>query len=264
MKTSSGSDGDPRDWTPPPPGWRLRGILLLLPAVLFAFSYVFLLILVLLLLPGWSRRHRTGLIRAWGRSLLWLFGVKLELHGLENRDIPGAKILATNHVSLLDLMVYSAAWADNGTVIYKKEFGKIPLIGRCMRLLGFVAVDRRNPEAARKSMAEAAEGIRERGLAVWIAPEGTRSRQGGLQEFKMGAFHLALQTGAPIVPTIMRGVSEVNPMGSLIVRPGTVRVDFLAPVFPNGWTRATLRRNSRDLRAVFLQYLPAAEGPGPS
>ncbi len=250
----------PLDWKPPKPGGRWRGILVLLPAVIFAFGYVLWLIPTLLLFKKWSQRHRTALIRGWGKALLWMFGVRLELGGLENRDAPGAKILATNHVSLLDLMIYSAAWGDGGTVIYKKEFGKIPLIGRCMRLLDFIAVDRGNPEAARKSMADAATGIRERELAVWIAPEGTRSRKGGLQEFKMGAFHLAMQTGAPIVPCIMRGVSEVNPIGSLIVRSGTVRVDYLPPVHPQGWKRSNLREKATELRRLFLRYLPAASG----
>lgn len=253
-------EGTPREWQGPPPGGPLRGIVMFLPAVIWAFGYVMWLILTLLLFPGWSRRNRTPIIRAWGKVLLWMFGVKLELHGLENRDLDEARILATNHVSLLDLMVYSAAWAGNGTVIYKREFERIVLIGRCMRLLDFISVDRSDPEAARRSMAEAAHGIRERGQAVWIAPEGTRSRKGGLQRFKMGTFHLALQTGAPIVPSIMRGVAELNPMGSLLVRPGTVRIDFLQPIRPDGWTRQGLHRHAEEVREVFLRYLPAAPG----
>ncbi|MHC4838755.1 MAG: lysophospholipid acyltransferase family protein, partial [Planctomycetota bacterium] len=98
----------------------------------------------------------------------------------------------------------------------------------------------------------------------WIAPEGTRSRKGGLQRFKMGAFHLALQTGAPIVPSIMRGVAELNPMGSLIVRSGTVRIDFLEPIRPDGWTRQELHRHAEEVRAVFLRYLSAAPGAEPA
>ncbi|MHC4837326.1 MAG: lysophospholipid acyltransferase family protein, partial [Planctomycetota bacterium] len=122
-------EGTPREWQGPPPGGPLRGIVMFLPAVVWAFGYVMLLIPTLLLFPGWSRRNRTPIIRTWGKVLLWMFGVKLDLHGLDNRDLDEARILATNHVSLLDLMVYSAAWAGNGTVIYKREFERIPLIG---------------------------------------------------------------------------------------------------------------------------------------
>ena len=250
--------GAPLQWEPPKPGGALRAVLMILPAVLWAFGYIIWLIGVLLLMPSWSRRNRLKLLRGWGKGLCWLFGIKLDLHGLENRDADGPRILAVNHVSLVDLFVWSAAWAHPGTVIYKKEFGRIPLMGRVMRMLGFIEVDRGNSEAARDTMALAARRIRDEGLGLWIAPEGTRSRQGGLQDFKMGAFHLALQTKAPIVPCIMRGADTVNPMGSFIVRSGTIRIDFLPPVDTADWSRRELREKSRELRELFLRFLPPA------
>ncbi|MHC4824879.1 MAG: lysophospholipid acyltransferase family protein [Planctomycetota bacterium] len=248
----------PLEWEAPARGRALRGILMIVPAFLWAFGYIVFLILALLLLPGWTSRHRLGLLRNWGKGLLWMFGIRLDLHGLENRDFQGAKIMAVNHVSLVDLFVYSAAWAHPGTVLYKKEFGRIPLMGRVMRMLGFIQVDRGNSEAARSSVAQAAQRIRDEGLAMWIAPEGTRSRLGGLQKFKMGAFHLALQTGAPLVPAIMRGADLVNPMGSWIVRSGTIRVDFLPPIDTAGWNRRELRKKSEEVRELFLRFLPEA------
>lgn len=248
----------PLEWEAPPRGGALRGLLMIVPAFLWAFGYILFLIFALPLAPGWSRRHRLGLLRRWGKGLLWLFGIRMELHGLEHRDLTGAKILVVNHVSLVDLFVYSAAWAHPGTVIYKKEFGRIPLMGRLMRMLGFIEIDRGNNEAARQSVAQAAQRIREEGLAMWIAPEGTRSRLGGLQKFKMGAFHLALQTQAPLVPTIMRGADLVNPMGSWIVRSGTIRLDFLPPIETKNWTRGELREKSTEVRELFLRFLPEA------
>ena len=250
--------GAPLNWEPPKPGGVIRAVLMIVPAVLYAFLYILVLILLLLLLPGWSRKHRQGLLRGWGKGLCWLFGIKLELHGLENRDQDGPRILAVNHVSLVDLFVWSAAWSHPGTVIYKKEFGRIPLMGRVMRMLGFIEVDRGNSEAARSSMALSAQRIRDEGLALWIAPEGTRSRLGGLQEFKMGAFHLALQTSAPIIPCIMRGADTVNPMGSLLVRSGVIRIDFLPAVDTVEWRRRELREKSKELRELFLRFLPSA------
>ncbi len=248
----------PLEWEAPPVGGPIRGILMIVPGFLWAFGHIIFLIFALLLAPKWVQRHRLGLLRSWGTVLLWLFDIKLELHGLENRDFPGAKILAVNHVSLVDLFVYSAAFAEPGTLIYKREFGRIPLMGRVMRMLDFIEVDRGNREAARQSMEVAAKRIRDKGLALWIAPEGTRSRVGGLQEFKMGAFHLAMQTGAPIVPCIMRGADKVNPMGSWIVRSGTIRVDFLPPIETKHWQRRDLRQHSKDVRELFLRFLPAA------
>lgn len=253
------STGDaPLKWEAPKVGGAFRGIVMILPAFLWAFGHIIFLIIALFVAPGWCSKHRQSLLRAWGAGLLWLFGIKLDLHGLENRDFEGAKILAVNHVSLVDLFIWSAVWRHPGTVLYKKEFGRIPLMGRVMRMLGFIEVDRGNKESARDSVALAAKRIREEGLAMWIAPEGTRSRQGGLQEFKMGAFHLAMQTQSPIVPSIMRGAEKVNPMGSFIMRSGTVRIDFLPPIPTADWNRRELRTKSVEIRELFLQFLPKA------
>jgi len=248
----------PLKWEAPKVGGPIRGFLMILPAFLWAFGHIFFLIIALFVAPGWCKKHRQNLLRAWGGGLLWLFGIKLDLHGLENRDFEGAKILAVNHVSLVDLFVWSAIWCHPGTILYKKEFGRIPLMGRVMRMLGFIEVDRGNREAARDSVALAAKRIREEGLCMWIAPEGTRSRLGGLQEFKMGAFHLAMQTQSPIVPSIMRGADKINPMGSLLMRSGTIRIDFLPPIPTEDWQRRELRTKSVQIRELFLQFLPEA------
>ena len=216
------------------------------------------MLFVMACMPRYFERNRTRVTSSWGRGLLRIFGIKMDLHGLENRDIEGAKILAINHVSIVDLFIYSAAWTDHGTMIYKKEFDKVPLMGRVMRMIGFIPVDRSDHRASVKSMAEAAKRIRETGLSIWIAPEGTRSRRGGVQEFKMGAFHMAMQTGAPIIPCIMRGAGEVNKMGSKIIRSGTIRVDFLEPIQTEDWKRFELRDKAVDLRKQFLKYLPPA------
>ncbi|MFT5150258.1 MAG: putative phosphoserine phosphatase/1-acylglycerol-3-phosphate O-acyltransferase, partial [Planctomycetota bacterium] len=95
------------------------------------------------------------------------------------------------------------------------------------------------------------------------APEGTRSRRGGLQRFKLGAFHLATTTGVPIVPMIMRGVDRVLPMGSFIVRSGRIRVDYLPPIDPTGWELEEVREHADEIREQFLQYLPPAPEPEP-
>jgi 1-acyl-sn-glycerol-3-phosphate acyltransferase len=241
-------------------GGRLRGILTLPVAAVFGFLYPLCLIPPAVLTPKWFTPRRATAVRNWGRFLLWLWGVKLEVHGREHHSGAGARILLFNHVSLIDLMALSAAWGEHDTVVYKKEFGKIPIIGRCMRVLGFVAVDRGDRARAKESIAEAARVINEQEMGVWIAPEGTRSRKGGLQDFKMGPFHMALATGAPLVPVISRGIEQIAPMGSLLVRPGVVRVDYLEPISTDGWQRRDLRDRAREVRRVFLQYVPPAPG----
>ncbi len=245
-------------WDGPQPGgvWRAR---FLFPfACFWCFFYLGFLALVVGVFPKRSRKWRTPLIRAWGKSMLFMFGVKLEVHGAQYRDLPGAKILLANHVSLIDLFIYSGEWADPGSVMYKKEFSKIPLFGFLMPRLGFIAVDRHNRGKAQESMAEAASRINDDGVSVWMAPEGTRSRGKGLGHFKLGAFHIALETKAPIVPSVMRGLEKINPGGGMTLLSGTVRIDYLPPIETKNWGRADLRNKSREVRNQFLRYLPPA------
>ncbi len=253
----------PREWSPPPPGGRWRGVLILLPLAFWSFLYPLLGALFLLLWPRRLADLRHVLIRFWGRSGLALMGVRLEVHGRERLEGPGPALILFNHVSLLDLWLVTALWPRNGTVLYKREFDRIPILGFAMRVCGMIPIDRRNREEALRTLQEAAERIRRQNCRLIVAPEGTRSRRGGLQDFKMGPFHLAAETGAPVVPLIYRGVEAVLPMGAWIPRPGLVRADVLDPVPTADWKETDLRAQARELRALFLRYLPPAPGSEP-
>ena len=249
-----------KKWRGPKPGSVIRARFMLIPGIIYCFGYLAFLAFVLACFPKWSKKNRTPLIRYWGRGLLKIFGVKLEVYGQEHRDATGPKILLANHVSLIDLFIYSGQWADPGSVMYKKEFAKIPLFGFIMPRLGFIAVDRGNRERAQNSMSKAAERINKDGIAIWIAPEGTRSRGKGLGNFKMGAFHIALETKAPIVPSVMQGLELLNPGGGLLLKSGTVRIDYLRPIETKTWDRKNLREKSNQIRNQFLQYLEPSNG----
>ena len=210
-------------------------------------------------LASLSKNFRRGgflpWVQAWGRLPLRAMGIRLDVHGLERRDDPGPKLLLFNHVSLLDLFVLASLCPARPIVLYKKEFGRIPGIGWAMSATGMIPVDRSNHEAALRSVTAAGERILAERATVIMAPEGTRSRRGGLQEFKLGAFHLAANTGVPIVPLVMRGIDSVLPMGSHFARSGVVRVDFLEPIDTTGWESERAREHAREVREVFLRYL---------
>ncbi len=246
--------GDPAPWDARP-GSRLRGFLLFPLAAGYAFGYALIGSLWANILPSSFQRHRTAIIHGWGKGLLRILGIRLVVHGAENLG-PAPRIVVFNHVSLLDLMVLTAMWPEHCTVLYKREFHRIPVLGRAMRAALFIPVDRGNREAAQRSIAAATAKVREEGWSILIAPEGTRSRQGGLQPFKMGPFHLAIQTRAPVVPMIFRGIDQVLPMGRLVPRTGAVRVDVLEPVDTREWRSQDVRERADEIREIFLRYVP--------
>ncbi|MDP6539997.1 MAG: lysophospholipid acyltransferase family protein [Planctomycetota bacterium] len=236
----------------------LRGFLLLLPVACFVLVGAAGLALFALLTPGSTAHRSLPLIHLWGRVPLWAFGVRLEVHGAERLDEPGAHIVLFNHVSLLDMFVLASICPHHPVGLYKAELGRVPGLGWAFRALGMVPVDRRNHEKALASVAELKRRMDAEHSTVILAPEGTRSRRGGLQQFKLGSFHLAAQTGAPVVPLIMRGIPDVLPMGSFLVRSGTVRLDFLEPIDTSDWSAERVREHAADVREVFLRYLEPA------
>ncbi len=247
----------------------MRGWIALPFALLFAFPVAAGVGLWAALFPRHFRPRMKGTIQFWGRMLLRLLGVRLIEEGRENLA-GGGQILMTNHVSVFDLLIYASIWPEGGTVIYKQEFHRIPIIGRTMRALGFIAIDRSNRAAGKASLERAAQRVREDGATIMIAPEGTRSRHGRLLPFKKGPFHLALATRAPVVVGIMQGVEQVSPDGSWVARPGTVRVRFLPPVPTEDWSSSQLNEHMNQVRGLFLEHLeedrpraPASDSPTP-
>ena len=93
------------------------------------------------------------------------------------------------------------------------------------------------------------------GMSVVIAPEGTRSLTPRLGRFKKGPFHMAMQAGAPIVPVVIRNSYEVMPRGSLLLRPGTVRVCALPPIDVTKWNVEDLDDHIADVQALFQRTL---------
>lgn len=259
MDRTAGADegGGTKAWNPP-----LRGLLAFPFAFVFAFGYAGWALLLSIVAPRHFRRVGHQMPARWGRILLRIFGVRLEVVGGERLEEPGPRIVLFNHQSLLDLALLTAVWGPRTTVLYKQEFHSIPILGRAMRAFRLIPVDRANREAAGRSLREAAERIRERDAVLLVAPEGTRSRDGRLGPFKLGPFRLAVQTGAPLCPMVFEGVWAVLPMGRWVPRPGTVRIEVLEAVPTDGWAEADVAARAEAVRRLFLERLgPVSREP---
>lgn len=153
-------------------------------------------------------------------------GIQVRVVGLEN--IPAQpSILMSNHVSNLDPPVLLPSVPGMTSVMLKKSLMKIPLLGTAMRMGKYVPVARgHSREDAVRSVAAAADALKS-GMHITIFPEGTRSPDGRLLPFRKGAFFLAAETGAPIVPVVIHGTARMMPRDTLKITPGTATVQFL-------------------------------------
>jgi 1-acyl-sn-glycerol-3-phosphate acyltransferase len=158
-------------------------------------------------------------------------GAKVKLVGLDEIDTAGTYIFMSNHVSNLDPPLLVPLIPRRTSVLAKKEIWRIPILNKALDLAEIVPVERSNREAAISSIRRAGEVMRHH-INMTIFPEGTRSPDGRLLPFKKGPFHLAAETGFPIVPVTILGTYEMMPKSSLIVKPGTATLVFHPPVDP--------------------------------
>lgn len=141
-------------------------------------------------------------------------------------------------------------------MVAKRELFRVPVWGRAMRAAGFIEVDRDNHERAVESLRRAADAI-ESGTDVWISPEGTRSRDGSLQAFRKGGFHLALDAGARILPVSIEGTRRVLQAGGYTVHPGaSVSVMVHAPIDSREYSVDELEVLMDRVREAILAGLP--------
>ena len=160
-------------------------------------------------------------------------GIHVLIEGAENIPANQSCIFLSNHVSNLDPPILLPAIPGMCSVFLKKSLMKMPFVGIAMRMAKYVPVSRgHSRQEAEQSVAIAADALRS-GMNIFIFPEGTRSPDGNLLPFKKGAFFLAADTNAPMVPIVIRGTAQMMRKGSMKVFPGTATVRFLPAVHPN-------------------------------
>jgi 1-acyl-sn-glycerol-3-phosphate acyltransferase len=189
--------------------------------------------------------------KARARTLERMLGVRVTLIGREHVAGIGPVVYTPNHQSHLDILALLGHLPGAVRFAAKQDLWRHPVVGAVMDSLGMVAIDRENSPAAIAAL----DRVRDEGQSFVVFPEGGRSRDGRLREFKKGGFLLAIRLGLPVVPVICRGTRRLMPKGSaLTVVPGEVEVIIERPIPTTG-----LRFEDRDalaaqVRAVIEQH----------
>ena len=211
----------------------------------FAFSIFFsvsfllnALCFVLGLLPGKGvfkapvRGLLQILFRGWARVVRWLGILRLETPPKTMGGKKAGLIWVMNHPSILDGS-YLLQFITNGTCIYKHAIGANPLYGSTAKLTGHI------PNVGGADMVRMACEALERGEDLIIFPEGTRSTQMDLGNFKSGIGLIAKRSRALINVLWMEGPDDFMTRGAPYWRPPEamvdVRIEQIGQVDPNGW-----------------------------
>ena len=205
---------------------------------------------------------RTGdfvhlIARIWARSILMASRVHVRVDGLSNIEPDKSYIYMANHQSNFDIPVLLGYLPVQFRWLAKAELFKIPMFGRAMLAAGYVKIDRFNQQSAFESISEAAQKMKN-GVSVMIFPEGTRSKDGRIRPFKKGGFVMAVDSGVPIVPVIIRGTWPIMAKSSLRINRGDVEMEIAEPIDTIGYTRETKEELMEKVRTVICQKFDKA------
>ena len=196
--------------------------------------------------------HRVS--RFWAWTLIKVCRTRVILSGAENLEPDGTYIFAANHSSAFDILVVMAYLPCQFRWMAKEELFQIPFFGPLLGRLGHIPVNRTNPREGVKSLKRAAERIKA-GTSVVIFPEGTRSDDGEVLEFKRGGFTLASKAGRPIVPVSISGSHKVLKSNTFQLKPGRIKITIGKPIPTEGKDRGGLDELSKQVRGEITDNL---------
>ncbi len=174
-----------------------------------------------------SRELAWRFAKARARTLAWMLGVEVRVTGREHVASGGPFIYTPNHQSHLDILALLGYLPGRTRFAAKRELWGHPVVAAVLDTLGMLPIDRDDPERA-IDVLNRARAVDD---SLVVFPEGKRSRDGVLADFKKGAFVLAIATGRPIVPVACSGTRRLMPRGSrLHVRPGVVEIVIEEPI----------------------------------
>jgi len=227
-------------------GWLVAGTLLLFVATpaLLLFGLI-------------NRRIWLFPLAEWGaKTWLKACGARVKVTGGENLDPDMTYVFASNHRSYLDTATLFFCAGKKMGLVAKKELLKAPVFGQGMSFVNIIAIDRTDPERALASMNKARE-VMEKGFSFGLFVEGTRAMPGELLPFKKGAFHLAVQMQAPIVPVAITNTDWMMGKRTGVAYPGEIEMKLLPPIPTTGKTPDDVMELLLKTRAAIAAQLGA-------
>ena len=201
--------------------------------------------------------------RTWCRMIAVTAGARIKVRGLEHVPRDQAAVFIANHASYLDIPAIWGYVPVQFRIMAKRSLFYVPFMGWFLWRAGHIPVDRENSRAALANINRAADKLKA-GCSLVVFPEGHRSPEGVLQEFKTGGFKLAQKAGVAIVPVTIIGSHRVLKKDSLVFHAGTVEVIIDPPLSTEGYTSRTLPDLMHQTRAIIAGHLedtglPASE-----
>lgn len=213
-------------------------------------------------LTAWFDRRRVVLHRFtcfWASLYTWVNPLwQVTVHGRERIRRDETYVMVANHLSFLDILVLFRLFRHFKWVSKISNF-RVPFIGWNMHLNSYIPLHRGERDSVVKMM-DASVAALEDGSSIMMFPEGTRSKTGELQEFKNGAFDLAIRTQKPILPIVIEGTHEALPKRGFLLRGRhDIHLTVLDPLHPEDFEGCEPRELAEHVREIIGEHLAASE-----
>jgi len=213
-------------------------------------------LIIMLFTPHWARTHRR-IAKPVLQWIMWSLGIRLCIKGMEHIPAEGPLIIMANHASNIDFaaILIGIVPIRHFQYIVKKSLIWAPFLGIDMLIAGDFFIDRKHAKSAHHSMKIVRTKL-EKGKAVLLFPEGTRSRDGTLGTLKYGGFKLAVESGIPIVPCYVKSSGTILPKSAWLSTPGSMSVEFFKPLHVRKETHKKQAKDAmKDLAHRITPYL---------
>jgi len=228
-------------------------------------GFFIVLAVFIVTVPFDRSRYAAGrTFRIVGCSTVWLNPLwTFSTDGLRIRDPRRPYVAVSNHESYADIFLIShLPWEMKW--LGKEQLFKIPFLGWMMWLAGDIPVKRGRKESIVSAMNGCKARLQQK-LSVMIFPEGTRTPDGELLPFRDGAFRLAIENGAPILPIVIAGTRRAMAKHTFQFQKTRAICRVLEPIETTGLTLAdlaTLKERTRTVIATAKERLHAELGLG--
>ena len=201
-----------------------------------------------------ARRLYTAVAARLARVILWVWGIRFIVH--QDRPFPVTQtVYVSNHSSTIDIFVLVALGLPNTRFFLSGWLRKIVPLGIIAQLMGTFFTVPQSRQAERTRIFQRADRtLRRTGESVYLSPEGTRVATGQIGHFNKGAFHLATNLKAPILPLYFRIPRDSDPGVGYDLQPCTVHVHVKAPIDTDAWHLDGLLQNKERVRQMFVHW----------
>jgi 1-acyl-sn-glycerol-3-phosphate acyltransferase len=185
----------------------------------------------------------------WARLNTYMTPMFVSVLGRENIDKRQSYVIVSNHQSHYDIFVLYGWLGVDFRWVMKQELRKIPALGIGCEKIGHIFIDRFGRHRAVAAI-NAAKSRIINGTSVIFFPEGSRSLDGKLHAFKMGAFKMALDLGIPVLPITIIGTSRILPPKTINLLPGRVKMIIHKPIDISGYGNDNLNELAQKAREI--------------